>query len=73
MITHSALLQVSFTDHSLKPFAGLEVCISGFVLRDVKAKLGKEIVGLGAHYNPDLNRATCHVLVCEQPFGQKYR
>ena len=65
-----ALLQVEFTGHRLKPFAGLEICISGYVQR--KVLLAKLINQLGGRYNPELNKATGNVLVCERTTGPKY-
>ena len=69
--SHHVLLQVDYSPHRLKPFAGLEICISGYVRR--KLQLGQHIKDHGGRYNPELNRATCHVLVCEQPTGQKFK
>lgn len=73
LIFNSTVTQVSFDGHRLKPFAGLEICVSGYVKKDYKATLGKLISEYGGLYNPELNRATCHVLVCEVPTGQKYK
>ncbi|DBA89074.1 hypothetical protein WJX77_001689 [Trebouxia sp. C0004] len=63
--------KVSFTEHRLAPFAGLEICISGYVKR--KAQMGSVINQFGGRYNAELNKATCDVLVCELPSGQKYK
>ena len=63
--------QVPFTEHRLAPFAGLEICISGFVKK--KAQMGRLINQFGGRYNAELNKATCNVLVCELPSGQKYK
>ena len=65
------LVQVSFDGHRLKVFEGLEICISGYVKR--KAQMGIFINEYGGRYNAELNKATCHVLVCEVPSGQKYK
>ena len=64
-------MQVPFEGHRLGVFEGLEICISGYVKR--KAQMGAFINKFGGHYNPELNKATCHVLVCELPSGQKYK
>ena len=63
--------QVPFTEHRLAPFAGLEICISGYVKK--KAQMGRVINQFGGRYNAELNKATCDVLVCELPSGQKYK
>ncbi|KAL0048805.1 hypothetical protein WJX82_011551 [Trebouxia sp. C0006] len=63
--------KVPSTDHRLAPFAGLEICISGYVKK--KALMGKLINQFGGRYNAELNKATCNVLVCELPSGQKYK
>lgn len=64
-------MKVAFKWHQLKAFEGLEICISGYVKR--KAQMGAFINQYGGHYNAELNKATCHVLVCEVPSGQKYK
>lgn len=64
-------VKVAFKWHRLKVFEGLEICISGYVKR--KAQMGAFIKQYGGHYNAELNKATCHVLVCEVPSGQKYK
>lgn len=68
--TFDLCLQVDYAEHRSGPFAGIEICISGYVRR--KVQLGQVINQNGGRYNAELNRATCHVLVCEQPLGQKY-
>ncbi len=35
--------------------------------------MGKLINQFGGRYNAELNKATCDVLVCELPSGQKYK
>ncbi|KAL3155606.1 hypothetical protein ABBQ38_010860 [Trebouxia sp. C0009 RCD-2024] len=63
--------KVPTQQYQLRAFEGLEICISGYVKRkvDMGAFIGKH----GGHYNAELNKATCHVLVCEVPSGQKYK
>ena len=70
-VTPVASLQAPFEGHRLAVFAGLEICISGYVKQ--KPQLGAFINKLGGRYNAELNKATCHVLVCEVPSGQKYK
>ena len=64
-------MQVAIHGHQLQPFAGLEICISGYVKQ--KVQWGKKINAHGGLYNAELNRATCDVLICEEPKGQKYK
>lgn len=64
-------VQVSVQEHRLGVFKGLEICISGYVKH--KVQMGAFINKFGGHYNAELNKATCHVLVCEVPSGQKYK
>ena len=72
MMSHAGhMLQAPVQQHRLAAFAGLEICISGYVKR--KAQLGAFINQYGGRYNAELNKATCHVLVCEVPSGQKYK
>lgn len=71
LIKWSGMLQVPFEQHYLAPFAGLEICISGYVKK--KSQMGSVINQFGGRYNAELNKATCHVLVCELPSGQKYK
>lgn len=35
--------------------------------------MGSVINQFGGRYNAELNKATCDVLVCELPSGQKYK
>lgn len=65
------MLQVPFEQHYLAPFAGLEICVSGYVKK--KVQMGRLISQYGGRYNAELNKATCNVLVCEVPSGQKYK
>ena len=64
-------MQLPYERFGLAPFAGLEICISGYAKK--KAQMGALINQYGGRYNAELNKATCHVLVCEVPSGQKYK
>lgn len=57
--------------HHLGPFAGLEICISGYPSK--KVQLGNIVKQFGGRHNPELNKSTCNVLVSELPSGQKYK
>ncbi|DBB04311.1 TPA: hypothetical protein ACH3X1_012806 [Trebouxia sp. C0004] len=73
--TEAVAMQLSSSDqeeqHHLAPFAGLEICISGYSSK--KVQMGKFVKRFGGRHNPELNKATCNVLVSELPGGQKYK
>lgn len=57
--------------HHLAPFAGLEICISGYLSK--KVQLGNTVKQFGGRYNSELSKSTCNVLVSELPSGLKFK
>lgn len=58
-------------EHTLPPFFGLQVCITGFPEQPQRSNMERSIISNGANYHGDLTKTVTH-LITAKPEGAKY-